>query len=157
MEEMRQLLSKRTGESTPRLQHKGQKEAATTGTDAIRPGDFLKCIEDAVSEADKSLVRAASNQEALSVDIGLLVADLNEVSHCEHHSYPHPDCPSQKASLLEKSRMELQSTKRQCELVKSLLADATAENEIMYEVGITFILIGHNSATAVIQNSILIF
>jgi hypothetical protein len=41
---------------------------------------------------------------------------------------------SQKASLLEKSRVELQSTKRQCELVKSLLADATAENEIMYEV-----------------------
>jgi hypothetical protein len=80
MEEMRQLLSKRSGESTPRLQHKGQKEAATTGTDAIRPGDFLKCIEDAVSEADKSLVRAASNQEALFVDIGLLVADLNEVS-----------------------------------------------------------------------------
>ncbi|KAN0133089.1 hypothetical protein V8E53_009119, partial [Lactarius tabidus] len=31
------------------------------------------------------------------------------------------------------SRVELQSTKRQCELVKSLLADATAENEIMYE------------------------
>jgi hypothetical protein len=44
---------------------------------------------------------------------------------------------SQKASLLEKARMELQSTKRQCELVKSLLADATAENEIMYEVRAT--------------------
>jgi hypothetical protein len=146
MEEMRQLLSKRSGESTPRLQHKGQKEAATTGTDAIRPGDFLKCIEDAVSEADKSLVRAASNQEALSVDIGLLVADLNEVSlTAKITHYPHVDCPSQKASLLEKSRMELQSTKRQCELVKSLLADATAENEIMYEVGITFIVIGHTA------------
>ena len=33
--------------------------------------------------------------------------------------------------------MELQSTKRQCVLVKSLLADATAENEIMYEVSQT--------------------
>lgn len=31
-------------------------------------------------------------------------------------------------------RVELQNTKRQCELVKSLLADATAEKEIMYEV-----------------------
>lgn len=31
-------------------------------------------------------------------------------------------------------RAELQNTKRQCELVKSLLADATAEKEIMYEV-----------------------
>jgi len=42
--------------------------------------------------------------------------------------------PIQKASLLEKSRVELRSTKRQCELVKSLLADATTENEMMYEV-----------------------
>jgi hypothetical protein len=33
--------------------------------------------------------------------------------------------------------VELQSTKRQCVLVKSLLADATAENEIMYEVSQT--------------------
>lgn len=34
--------------------------------------------------------------------------------------------------------MELQNTKRQCELVKSLLADATAEKEIMYEVCVTY-------------------
>jgi dsDNA-specific endonuclease/ATPase MutS2 len=39
----------------------------------------------------------------------------------------------EKSSDLEKSRVELQNTKRQCELVKSLLADATAEKEIMYE------------------------
>ena len=38
--------------------------------------------------------------------------------------------------------MELQSTKRQCVLVKSLLADATAENEIMYEVSQTIVLLG---------------
>jgi hypothetical protein len=78
MEEMRQLISKR-GEATPRSQHKGQKEAATAGTDAAQTEDLLRSIEDAVSEADKSLVRTASNQEALSVDIGLLVADLKEV------------------------------------------------------------------------------
>jgi hypothetical protein len=41
--------------------------------------------------------------------------------------------------------MELQGTKRQCELVKSLLADATAENEMMYEVGQTLILIGNTA------------
>jgi len=116
MEEMRQLIGKRGMEATPRSQHREQKGAATPGTDAVRSGDLLRFIEDAVSEADKSLVRAASNQEALSIDIGLLVADLKE-----------------KSSLLERSRVELQSTKRQCELVKSLLADATAENEVMYE------------------------
>jgi len=41
---------------------------------------------------------------------------------------------------LEKTRVELQNAKRQCELVKSLLADATAEKEIMYEVRRLFFL-----------------
>ncbi|KAI0004943.1 hypothetical protein BJV74DRAFT_315564 [Russula compacta] len=117
MDEMRQLIRKRVGEVTPRSQCRGQKEVVSADSDMCRTGDLLISIEDALSEADKSLVRAASNQEALSVDIGLLATDLKE-----------------KASLIEKSRVELQSTKRQCELVKSLLADATAENEIMYEV-----------------------
>ncbi|KAH9062771.1 hypothetical protein EDB87DRAFT_1605796 [Lactarius vividus] len=116
MEEMRQLISKRGGEATQRPQSRGSKEVVRTSTDVSRAEECLRSIEDAASEADKSLLRAASNQEALAVDLGLVAADLKE-----------------KANLLEKSRVELQSTKRQCELVKSLLADATAENEIMYE------------------------
>jgi hypothetical protein len=128
MEEMRQLISKRSGEAPP---YRGQ-----AGTDAGRTTEFLKFIEDSVSEADKSLVRAASSQEALSINIGLLAADLKEVSlPCNISTHQSIHLLSQKASLLEKSRVELQSTKRQCELVKSLLADSTAENEIMYEVG----------------------
>jgi len=116
MEEMRQLINKRGGEVAPWSHHGGQREAATAGGDGGRTTEFLKSIEESVSEADKSLVRAAANQEALSINISLLAADLKE-----------------KSGLLEKSRVELQSTKRQCGLVKSLLADATAENEIMYE------------------------
>ena len=50
------------------------------GCDAMRTGDFLRSIEEAVSEADKSLVRAASSQEALAIDVGLLATDLKEVS-----------------------------------------------------------------------------
>ena len=80
MEEMRQLISKRSGDLTPRSQHRGPKEAATAGSDAARTEDFLRSMDDAISDADKSLVRAASSQEALSVDVGLLVADLTEVS-----------------------------------------------------------------------------
>jgi len=79
MEEMRQLIGKRGGEATPRSQPRGQKEAATSNDDAGRSGELLRSIEDALSEADRSLVRAASSQEALSVDIGLLAADLKEV------------------------------------------------------------------------------
>lgn len=41
----------------------------------------------------------------------------------------------QRAPELERTRLELQNSRRQCELVKSLLADATTEKEIMYEVG----------------------
>lgn len=81
MEEMRQLISKRSGEAAPPWsQYKAQREAAMAGSDAGRATDFWKSIDDAVSEADKSLVRAASNQEALSINIGLLAADLKEVS-----------------------------------------------------------------------------
>jgi hypothetical protein len=80
MEEMRQLISKRSGDMTPRSQFRASKEATSTDNDAIQPGDVLRSIGEAVSEADKSLVRAASSQEALAVDVGLLARDLKEVS-----------------------------------------------------------------------------
>ena len=79
MEEMRQLINKRSGEVAP-WSHGGQREAATAGGDGCRTTEFLKSIEESVSEADKSLVRAAASQEALSINISLLAADLKEVS-----------------------------------------------------------------------------
>jgi len=69
-----------------------------------------------VSETDQHLTRAATNHETMRDDLKLLTSDFKE-----------------KLSDLEKTRVELQNSKRQCELVKSLLADATAEKEIMYE------------------------
>ena len=144
MEEMRQLISKRGGEAEKRPQLRVSKEVVGAGPDIGRAGECLRSIDDAVSEADKSLLRAASNQEALTVDLGLVAADLKEVSSerspISLHNKVLIDSPPQKVTLLEKSRVELQSTKRQCELVKSLLADATAENEIMYEVSASDIL-----------------
>lgn len=79
MEEMRQLISKRGGEVEKRPQLRGSKEVVGTSSDTTR-GECLRSIEDAASEADKSLLRAASNQEALAVDLGLVAADLKEVS-----------------------------------------------------------------------------
>ena len=139
MEEMRQLINKRSGDAAPRSYHGGQRWATTAGGDGGQTSEFLKSIEESVSEADKSLVCAAASQEALSINISLLAADLKEVSPSNVFPTKVPTL-SQKASLLEKSRVELQSTKRQCVLVKSLLADATAENEIMYEVSQTISL-----------------
>lgn len=40
----------------------------------------------------------------------------------------------QRALEHERIKIELQSIRRQCEVVKNLLADATAEKEIIYEV-----------------------
>jgi hypothetical protein len=80
MEEMRQLINKRSEEVAPWSHHGGQREAATAGGDGGRTAEFLKFIGESVSEADKSLVRAAASQEALSINISLLAADLKEVS-----------------------------------------------------------------------------
>lgn len=82
MEEMRQLINKRSGDVAPPWSHHGgQRGAATIGSgDGDRTTEFFKSIEESVSEADKSLVRAAASQEALSINISLLAADLKEVS-----------------------------------------------------------------------------
>jgi hypothetical protein len=80
MEEMRQLINKRSGEVALWSKHGGQRAAAAAGVDGGRTTEFLKSIEESVSEADKSLVRAAANQEALLINVSLLAADLKEVS-----------------------------------------------------------------------------
>ncbi|KAF8897687.1 hypothetical protein BD779DRAFT_1608223 [Infundibulicybe gibba] len=115
MEEMRQLIARRQGEITPRSRPRSTPFTPLRGamngeTDAARSVDML------VSEADQDLSQASSSQDMLQKDLRLLADDFKE-----------------KSSDLEKSRVELQNMKRQCELVKSLLADATAEKEIMYE------------------------
>ncbi|RXW25314.1 hypothetical protein EST38_g634 [Candolleomyces aberdarensis] len=68
------------------------------------------------NEAEEGLVQALKSQEALNKDLHDLAGQFKE-----------------KLLELERVRLELQNAKRQTELVKSLLADATAEKEIMYE------------------------
>ncbi|KAJ7590868.1 hypothetical protein C8J56DRAFT_934088 [Mycena floridula] len=69
-----------------------------------------------MKDADQDLTRALSNHEALH-------GALNDVATLFR----------QKSAELEKARLELQNSRRQCEVVKSLLTDATTEKEIMYE------------------------
>lgn len=45
-----------------------------------------------------------------------------------------PDRDTQKLREIEKISGELQRAKVQCDFVKNLLADATAEKDIMYDV-----------------------
>ncbi|KIY49377.1 hypothetical protein FISHEDRAFT_41844 [Fistulina hepatica ATCC 64428] len=111
MEEMRQLIGQREG-VTPR----GHRLTSSHSASSIDSEGHKRAIERLVSDVERDLERASSSQDALSHDVQQLVTELER----------------QRATL-EKTRNELQNSKRQCELVKSLLEDATAEKEIMYE------------------------
>ncbi|KAJ6515729.1 hypothetical protein C8R45DRAFT_957434 [Mycena sanguinolenta] len=119
MEEMRQLIAQRDGTGTPRSRPLSMAvdtpvRGASAGSN--RMDDVQRSLTALVTEADAGLVRASSNHEALESAVRQLADDLQE-----------------RSAELEKTRLELQNARRQCELVKSLLADATAEKEIMYE------------------------
>ncbi|KAF8165546.1 hypothetical protein B0H34DRAFT_689520 [Crassisporium funariophilum] len=116
MEEMRNLIGRRQGEETPRSRPRIGMFNAHVRTSSGDVGDLGKTVDTLVSEADKDLAQAQSNHELLQNELRRLASEFKE-----------------RAADLERTRLELQNSKRQCELVKSLLADATAEKEIMYE------------------------
>ncbi|KDQ64245.1 hypothetical protein JAAARDRAFT_27871 [Jaapia argillacea MUCL 33604] len=114
MEEMRQLIGRR-GEGPSRIRPRSIVDSSSVSNSSSSK-EFTRTIEEFVSNADKHLTRAMSNQELQCDGFKLVIANLGQVS-----------------TELDKAKGELQSTRRQCELMKSLLADATAEKEIMYE------------------------
>lgn len=117
LDEMRQLISKRQQEGTPRNRPRSfVTEVSTPGPPATPGTSHISLLSESVADADKLLASALSSHETLHQSLTQVVSNFKE-----------------KLSDLEKTRVELQNTKRQCELVKSLLADATAEKEIMYE------------------------
>ncbi|THH05620.1 hypothetical protein EW145_g4663 [Phellinidium pouzarii] len=75
-----------------------------------------RTFDELLSNAESDLERAMSSHKLLEDNLGPFVSTLEE-----------------RSIGLEKARSELRSAKRQCELVKSLLTDADAENEIMYD------------------------
>jgi hypothetical protein len=132
MEEMRNLLKNRQqGEGTPLRRHLLQKTPLPGGVGSIfdtptnqthidTSKHFIRSVDVLVTEADKDLMRAIKNQDALQAELARLAEEFKL-----------------RAIELERTKLELQNSKRQCELVKSLLADATAEKDIMYEVSKT--------------------
>lgn len=117
LDEMRHLIAKRQMEGTTRIRpHSIAPESV-----AISPSDathtvVIDRLEESTKDADHYITRAVTNHERLWENLEQLSRDFKE-----------------KATEFDKARIELQNTRRQCELVKSLLADATAEKEIMYE------------------------
>ncbi|KAH0839928.1 hypothetical protein J3R83DRAFT_882 [Lanmaoa asiatica] len=119
MEEMRQLIGKRQIEcpTTPlnRARSFVGESAMSNAFETVNPV-VLTRLEESLGDADQTMVRAMSHHETLRSDLEQFILEIKE-----------------RAADLDRTRVELQNAKRQCELVKSLLADATAEKEIMYE------------------------
>ncbi|KAG6880357.1 hypothetical protein C0992_007768 [Termitomyces sp. T32_za158] len=121
LEEMRQVIGRRQQEgdgmsrSRPHIVFDTPSKTHTSSTSTIIP-DTVRSVETLASEADKTLSRAVTSQDALQLNIRQMCAEFKE-----------------KSGELDKAKLELQNARRQTELVKSLLADATVEKDIMYE------------------------
>ena len=127
MDEMRNMFKHRQqGEGTPLRRHVGSVfDTAINQTQADTPKNFIRSVDVLVTESEKDLVKAIRNQDTLQAELARLAEEFKH-----------------RAIELERTKLELQNSKRQCELVKSLLADATAEKDIMYEVSGTRIFQG---------------
>lgn len=88
-----------------------------TSKQISRLQDLIENIDNLASLSEKDLRRVIANQETFQADLQTLIAKLKEES-----------------AELHAARTELRNTKMQCEVVKNLLADATAENDILHQV-----------------------
>ncbi|KAF8812237.1 hypothetical protein BYT27DRAFT_7182669 [Phlegmacium glaucopus] len=115
MEEMRNLIGRRQ-EDTPRSRTRTAVFATPSRAPSETSEEASRAIDMLVADADKDLVKAQSNQDILQNELRRLASEFKE-----------------RAAELERTKLELQSSKRQCELFRNLWTDATAEKEIMYE------------------------
>jgi CHAT domain-containing protein len=80
MEEMRQLIGRRQGDGTPRSRARSiVLDTPTRNSTSVNIADLSRSIDMLVSDADKDLSRAASNQEALQRDLKQVAIQLKEV------------------------------------------------------------------------------
>ncbi|KAF5358949.1 hypothetical protein D9758_004743 [Tetrapyrgos nigripes] len=121
LEEMRQLIGQRSGgDLTPRNRPQSVFSTPLRAHHSVdSPAAFaapMSSLEPLISEAETKLDSVLSNQEVLLNTVHRLQTSFKE-----------------RATEHERAKIELQNSKRQLEVVKSLLTDATNEKEIMYE------------------------
>jgi hypothetical protein len=136
MEEMRQLIERGRGGPISRTE--------SPVRDVNRSESWnLDGLKELVDEAERDIKQTLANHETLQSELknltneykGVIASFLSDKVY-----YWSPSRFTQQNTELDKAQNELQHAKRQCELVKKLLADATAENEIMYDVSDTLVL-----------------
>ncbi|KIO30176.1 hypothetical protein M407DRAFT_20644, partial [Tulasnella calospora MUT 4182] len=114
MLEMRQMIQSRTGRPLSAIL---PSEPPSAPSAPVGVGDeTIARLESLTGEADKYLERASTHQADVEVELSELQTQYHE-------------------EIAKSARLEgeVGRAKRQCDLVKKLLADATTENEIMYE------------------------
>lgn len=114
-------------ESTSRL------SSSTSGESAFYDG-WSKGIENIIAEAEQHLIDAEAKQDRLIEQMYKLQSGPSTASI--YRDDLDVLLTLMQSTEMERLKGELQRTKGQCELVKKLLADATAEKDIMYEVGV---------------------
>ncbi|KAH8094910.1 hypothetical protein BXZ70DRAFT_1066217 [Cristinia sonorae] len=126
MEEMQRLIGKRLGDNTSRARPLSMVASASLShiSDSTRSSGssnadhdvVMNSIDDLATQAESDIIKSVKGHSQLLSGVKTLTTQLKE-----------------KSSELERTRLELQGARRQCEVVKSFLADCTAEKEIMYE------------------------
>ncbi|KAF8917932.1 hypothetical protein CPB85DRAFT_1284072 [Mucidula mucida] len=117
MEEMQKLIGQRQGEGTPLSRPRPfsafdtpTRAPSFDGTDAFKP------LIQSIAEADDSLMQGINGYNNIQGSLEELSTAFREQS-----------------ADINKYKTEVQNSKRQCEVMKSLLNDVTAEKEIMFE------------------------
>ncbi|KAG8867078.1 hypothetical protein FRC20_006780 [Serendipita sp. 405] len=119
MEEMRQMIERRGAHGDP--SHRRSPSSTGDATSALDPSrleQWTRTVESLVDDADKQIAQAIDQSEGLVKDIALLAVKDNDDSSQDEE--------------LEKLQAELKSSQRQTDVLKQLLQDATAENEVLY-------------------------
>ncbi|TCD67500.1 hypothetical protein EIP91_012305 [Steccherinum ochraceum] len=121
-EEMQRLIGKRFGDA-PRVHPFNMVPSASLsrlsddgGSPSSSRDTALSTIEELATQAEGEISKAAKGHAELLSGMRSLTSHVKE-----------------KSADLANTKLELQGARRQCEVVKSLLADCTAEKEIMYE------------------------
>ncbi|KAG8925444.1 hypothetical protein FRC00_003971 [Tulasnella sp. 408] len=115
MEEMRQMIQSRNRRPVSAV-FPSEPASAPASAPAGASDETVARLESLTGEADRYLERASKHQADVELELSELQAQYHE-------------------EIAKSARLEgeVGRAKRQCDLVKKLLADATAENEVMYE------------------------
>jgi uncharacterized membrane protein YheB (UPF0754 family) len=130
MEEMRKLIAKRGTHARTR----SMSEEVSPTFEPSKSG-MMRSVHELATEAEDRLVQAAANHELCADDLQAVLDDNTSVSNLYACLFVACSLASlQKAAQVDALMLEHRSSQRQCEVIKDLLDNSTAENDAIYQV-----------------------